>query len=199
METTKDRIIVAFHIGRGGRFNNAGHKSFIGEKKIGDFTNDLYSSFENLSNFKNRFGYDNTGNFNQKCILDLVTDENFEELEEVFGIKKEELGEEIYYDGGGNSTGLTQKEVDGGIGKINIDYDYNTTYTMFLDECDKDELLLIADSNEWNKQELIQKYFEYYDYKVDWSKFNEDYEGIITDELDFRKVDFEEYVKEEEV
>ena len=26
------KIIVAFHTGRGGRFNNAGHKTFIGEK-----------------------------------------------------------------------------------------------------------------------------------------------------------------------
>lgn len=27
----KNKIIVAFHVGRGGRFHNAGHKTFIGE------------------------------------------------------------------------------------------------------------------------------------------------------------------------
>lgn len=193
---TKERTIVAFHIGRGGKFYNAGHKTFIGEKKIGDFTNDLFLSFENVSNFKNRFGYDSTGNSDQKCILDLITDENFDELEEVFGIKKEELGEELYFDGGGNSTGLTQKNVNCGIGSIDIDGQYNTTYTIYLDECDKDELLLIINSNEWNKEELIQKYFEYHGYTVDWLNFNDDYCGIIDDEFDFGKTNFNNYIKE---
>lgn len=29
-------IIVSFHIGRGGRFNNAGHKTYLGEKNYQD-------------------------------------------------------------------------------------------------------------------------------------------------------------------
>lgn len=29
--TTSKNIIVSFHIGRGGRFNNPGHKTFLGE------------------------------------------------------------------------------------------------------------------------------------------------------------------------
>lgn len=33
---TENKIIVAFHIGRGGRFNNPGHKTFIGEKNLQD-------------------------------------------------------------------------------------------------------------------------------------------------------------------
>lgn len=32
----ENRIIVAFHIGRGGRFNNQGHKSYIGERDFQD-------------------------------------------------------------------------------------------------------------------------------------------------------------------
>lgn len=141
--------IVAFHIGRGGRFNNQGFKSFIGTcAGIGDFTNDLYPRYENESNYKERFGFDSTCNKNQKCILDLITDEQFEELDERFGIKEEDLGDLIYYDCGGNSTGLTSKEVDCGIGYIDIDGEYNSTYTVYLDDCSDDEIELISNSNE---------------------------------------------------
>ena len=34
-----NKIIVAFHVGRGGRFNNQGHKSYIGEKDFQDLLN----------------------------------------------------------------------------------------------------------------------------------------------------------------
>lgn len=34
VNNTEKRIVVAFHIGRGGRFNNAGHVTFIGEKNF---------------------------------------------------------------------------------------------------------------------------------------------------------------------
>ena len=34
MNTSSNKTIVYFHIGRGGRFNNQGHKSFNGEKNI---------------------------------------------------------------------------------------------------------------------------------------------------------------------
>lgn len=34
--STTSKIIVAFHIGRGGRFHNAGHVTFIGEKNFQD-------------------------------------------------------------------------------------------------------------------------------------------------------------------
>jgi len=37
-----EKTIVAFHTGRGGKFYNAGHVSFIGEKKINEFVNDLF-------------------------------------------------------------------------------------------------------------------------------------------------------------
>jgi hypothetical protein len=43
MKTTTPNIIVHFHVGRGGQFNNAGHKSFVGENDISDvisFRND---------------------------------------------------------------------------------------------------------------------------------------------------------------
>jgi len=39
---TAAKTIVAFHIGRGGQFFNAGFLSFEGEKKISDYTDDLF-------------------------------------------------------------------------------------------------------------------------------------------------------------
>lgn len=151
LETT----IVAFHIGRGGRFNNQGFLSFIGEEKIGKFTDDLFCNFENEKEFKTRFGFDSTDDKDQKCILDLITDRDFDELEEKFGITEEMLGEEIYFDGGGNSTGLTASEVESGIGRINIDQDYDTTYTCLLKDCDEKEIDAIKNSSYWNKEELL--------------------------------------------
>lgn len=40
-ENNKD-LIVAFHIGRGGRFYNSGHLSYLGEKDINDFVENLF-------------------------------------------------------------------------------------------------------------------------------------------------------------
>jgi hypothetical protein len=36
---TTEKVIVSFHIGRGGRFNNAGFKRYLGEKNIGEIIN----------------------------------------------------------------------------------------------------------------------------------------------------------------
>lgn len=145
--TFADTTIVAFHIGRGGRFNNAGHLSFIGAEKIGKFTEDLFPRYENQNAFKNRFGFDQTYNSRQKCILDLITDENFDELEEKFGITLEMLGEVRYYDAAGHDTGLTESECQTGVGRIEIDGNYNTTYACPLSDCNEQELQLIVGYN----------------------------------------------------
>lgn len=151
----KDKIIVAFHIGRGGRFNNQGFKTFIGEKKIGDFTDNLFLEFQNQNNFKNRFGYDKTYGSEQKCIVDLITDKNFDELEEKFGISELDLGHEIYIDSNGNSVGLYQYDVESGIGCIDIDGAYNTTYTCLIEDCDEEEIRKINESSNYKSIELI--------------------------------------------
>jgi len=93
----RNKKIVAFHIGRGGRYYNAGHLSYIGEYEISHFINDLFI---------------------------------------------QENGE--YFDGSENSVGLTEKEVETGIGRIDVDGLYDTTYCKFLDECNEEELELIA-------------------------------------------------------
>lgn len=151
--------IVAFHVGRGGQFYNPGHLTFIGFHEIGEFTERLFLTYENLQNFKNRFGFEYTGDTDQKCILDLVANKDFDELEEAFGITEEMLGEEIYTDGGGNFVGLTQKDVESGIGCIKIDGQYDTTSTCYLKDCSDSEINAIRNSNEYNKEKLLS-YFD---------------------------------------
>lgn len=41
-----EKIIVAFKIGRGGRFYNGGHKTYIGQQPINDFIGDLFLNEE---------------------------------------------------------------------------------------------------------------------------------------------------------
>jgi hypothetical protein len=157
---SNERKIVAFHIGRGGRFNNPGYLRFIGEKKIGDFTDDLYPDYENRADFKDRLGWDEEYEEGVKCILDYMTDRDLESLEKYYGITEDQLGEYGYFKGNGSHSGLYEKQVDSGIGRINIDNDYDTIYTAYLDECSDSEINAIIDSNVWNKEDLLDEYAE---------------------------------------
>lgn len=104
--------IVAFHIGRGGRFNNPGHLSFVGEHKIGDFTDNLWSP--------------------------TIIDENAED-----GYIDDERPEAEWTCESGDSVGLTNAMVASGIGRIEYDGEYDTTYTMYLKDVEQD-------SREWD-------------------------------------------------
>lgn len=107
--------IVAFHIGRGGRFYNGGHLTFLGEGKISDYTED--------------------------CFVPVKIDENSDsELPELIDDNSPEAE---WTDCNGNSVGLTNAEYQSGIGRIDIDGEYNTTYTMRLGDIEED-------SKEWD-------------------------------------------------
>jgi len=151
---TNEKTIIAFHIGRGGRFNNQGYLTFCGEKKIGDFTEDLFCNFENQNDFKKRVGFDSSHE-DVKCILDCLTDEDFDTLEENYGITKEMLGEKVYYAGNGSAVGLTEKDVESGIGRIDEDGEYDTTYTTYLDDLSEGEIEAIKRDNGYKSQEII--------------------------------------------
>lgn len=100
--TFKAETIVAFHIGRGGRFNNGGHLTFLGEGKISDYTED--------------------------CMNPVMIDENSDSDQPE--LIEDNSPEAEWTDYNGNSVGLTNAEYQSGIGRINIDLEYNTTYTM---------------------------------------------------------------------
>lgn len=93
-----EESIIAFHIGRGGRFYNPGYCTIKGEYDIRYYFNTLN--------------------------LFVPTDDEGNEIE----------GE--IYAGDGNGVGLTTSELETGIGKIDIDGEYNTTYTIRLKDID---------------------------------------------------------------
>lgn len=107
--------IVAFHIGRGGRFYNGGHLTFLGEGKISDYTEDCWPPVKIDEN--------------SDSDLPEPIDDNSPEAE--------------WTDCNGNSVGLTNAEYQSGIGRIDIDGEYNTTYTMRLGDIEED-------SKEWD-------------------------------------------------
>lgn len=188
---TLNNTIVAFHIGRGGDFYNQGHKSFIGEKEIGDFTDDLFIHYENEREIFTAI----KGRTNLEAkFYKAIEDNELNDAAKFFEKLGFTWGERMYFDGGGNPVGLTVAEAETGIGYINIDNDYDSTYTTYLKDCEEKELLLIAKSNEWNANALIEEYFE--DKNFDWSKFNGDYVGLIEQSF-CGPVDFEEFMKEE--
>ena len=92
-----EETIVAFRINGGG--GNRRRVSCLGEHKISDFTDDLFSP----------------------------VDEEGNEIE----------GE--YHDECGNGVGLTTEEARTGIGRIDIDGDYDTTYTLKLGDINYDD------------------------------------------------------------
>jgi hypothetical protein len=146
---TAENTIVAFHIGRGGHFYNQGHKTFLGEREIGEFTEDLFLNYENETRLWEEHGKEDE-------IFDLVYNEDFEALAAKYDIYPQDLGEKVYFDGSGNPVGLTKKEVDSGIGRIDIDGDYDTTYTQYLSDCDEREIEIIKKSDHWNKEEFLE-------------------------------------------
>jgi hypothetical protein len=186
--TTKSNTIVAFHVGRGGRFWNPGHKSFIGEHNIGYYTSDLFLYYENQSEIYNKIkGRPNLEEKFQEC-------QDNDDFSWFIG-KGFNFGEKIYFTETGCPVGLTLKEEESGIGEINTDGEYDTTSTCYLKDCSEAELKLILNSDEWNKINLIQEYFE--DENIDWGKFNGDYDALI--EAYFNgSFDVNDFLKEEE-
>lgn len=146
-------IIVAFHTGRGGRFYNAGHTTFIGEKSIDVFTSDLFIRFENENQVIPRIQENSILAKFESDILDAMSNNDLETLAE-YGISKEELGNRIYYTSGGHNTGLDVE--NDGTGCIDIDGEYNTTAACFIEDCSENEIELIIKNNDYKSAELCQ-------------------------------------------
>lgn len=139
MSTEPSRTaIVAFHISRGGKFNNPGHITYLGEKRIGEFISNLSPSYANASKVANIIG----DRPNLQWLFSKAFDGDIAAQNKLISIGLP-LGETIYLDDVGDNTGLTQSDVDTGIGRIDIDGIYNTTYSKRLMDCSDAELALI--------------------------------------------------------
>lgn len=145
LQEAAQNTIVAFHIGRGGHFWNPGHLTYIGENKIDKYVDDLFLGYENQSDIFSEIK--GRPNLEEKYFAAVEGDEAA--LSFFADRLKMPFGEKEYFDGGGNPVGLTEKEAESGIGRINIDNDYDTTYTCSLSDCEENELKAIRNSNEF--------------------------------------------------
>lgn len=100
-----------------------------------------------------------------------------------------------YADSNGNCM-ITFEEAKTGVGSLDWDGQYDTDTCFFLKDCSETDLLIILESQQLDKLNIIEEYFnECTDLDIDWVKFNGDYEGIIKDYFNF-DVDPEEYHEE---
>lgn len=84
-----------------------------------------------------------------------MTDHDFDQLEEKFGITEAMLGDEIYTDGNGNGVGLTVEEAQHDTGRIEEDGEYDTTYVCRLEDCSEEEWQLILDTNNYVSSDVL--------------------------------------------
>jgi hypothetical protein len=69
--------------------------------------------------------------------------ENYSDLRKI-GVSKKELGDACWNDSNGSFI-ITDADMQSGIGTSDIDGEYDTTYTKYLEDCDLQELELIRD------------------------------------------------------
>jgi hypothetical protein len=198
------KTIVAFHIGKGGRFWNPGHVSYIGKHEIGYFTDDLFCHYQFETEYRNIYSdypniIESLENFFD--VGDGETSQDIMDKYPIFrrlNIKLKDLGVYGYYDGSGNYTGLTQLEYESGVGSINIDGEYDTTYTKYIDDCDKDEMLLIINSDPYDLSELMKE-AGYSEYEI-FNSFNcisEMLDGYSLKYCDIEEISEDEYNDDE--
>jgi hypothetical protein len=123
------KAIVHFKIGRGGRFYNQGHLSCYGVDRKGHTCEDnLFINPENAEAVIKAL-------VDEGCDIDVVRDNLYDkghdEFCDMYGIARSELGEDVYFDGGGNYVGDLPDED----GNYHLDFDgpYDTRYGRAID------------------------------------------------------------------
>ncbi|NCX93142.1 MAG: hypothetical protein EBX40_00485 [Gammaproteobacteria bacterium] len=155
------KTIVAFHIGRGGEFYNQGHRTFLGEKEIGEFTDDLFLNFENQHSIYRKIQsryLPNLSSLYDAAIENIDDDKSIAaraRIEKFLGVK---FGELVYFDEGGNPVDLTAEEEATGLGRIDCDGEYDTTYTKYLEDCTDEELRLIVENRHVYVSDQVEEY-----------------------------------------
>jgi len=129
MDTNVLKKVAMFHIGRGGMFNNSGHLSFVGFKKIDDCHDWEQNTFSKSRDEKSRF----CSTFLTDCSGNVLM--NADEY---------------------------KKAIDEGIGTLDFDGVYDTTYTTYTEELSDDELYALSQ----NRLDGVDEILELYNYEV---------------------------------
>lgn len=170
--------IVAFHTGRGGRFYNAGHTTFLGEKKISEFTYNLFVIFEKEDDILSAIG--DRPNLIEK-FEECKNKKDFSFFEKL-GLN---AGEQIYTDGN-KPVGLSVAEAESGVGRIDIDGEYNTTSTCLVSDLSDSDIEIIIKSDVFDREYVLNEYAKYCgfeDYEIELMQYFEDYEKALINSL----------------
>lgn len=163
-KSSENTTIVYFHTGRGGHFNNGGHRTFQGTKNIGE----VLSLCDSSGHWSFLITRDEKGRF---CAP-------------------------YYADQNGNYL-ISENELVTGVGQLDWDTIYDTDTCFLLSECDENDLNLINESREWNKEHVIIEFFnECTDLVVDWTRFNGNYEGLIHDYFNYSNFEIEDHYQD---
>ena len=120
-----EKRVAMFHIGRGGRFYNSGHLTFVGFNKINECHDWQQNTFDKTRDEKGKF-----------CKPYLI-------------------------DCSGNvlmDADQYQEAVETGIGILNFDHDYDTTYTTYTDELSVAELEAMSENPYYGVDEVLEAY-----------------------------------------
>ena len=193
----KNQIILHFHTGRGGHFNNQGYVTFCGISNIEQVLQKLdcgkHNSFINYENeIEILKTLEKRDLRNLISLLEKCRDKSdFTEFTSKTGLK---LGEQWYCNGNGDKV-ISVEEAEKGIGTLNWDGAYDTDVCMLLSDCSESDLKIILRSDQYDKHDLIQQYFdENTEIKIDWAKFDSDrYADLINDYFNFNGIDVEDF------
>lgn len=159
---TKTSTVVCFHIGRGGRFNNAGHKTYIGRYNIDQTVSRIgdkqwtFWNYENEQEVLNKLLNDERCDLSESDILDLFTNRDIETLSK-YGIDESDLGK--YYLCDHNQKPLiSEDEYNTGVGVLDFDGEYDTIICKHIEDCSVSDLQLIYNEGE---SDLIDEAFNY--------------------------------------
>lgn len=134
-----NKTFCAFKVGRGGRFHNPNHVTFVGFRDINTFTSELFTAKENFWTIYRKLRDRKLFRLLDK--LDECRENNdFSFFEKKFGF---DFGKDVYTDGDTHLVGLNVE--NDGTGLINIDGGYNSTYVRFLEDCDENECQMILE------------------------------------------------------
>jgi len=156
--------LITFHVGRGGRFHNAGYKTYAGTNEtiddvrgqIGD-KHPSYLRYENIADVLTPFYH--KPNFQKIAdLIDNCENDNCYNPELLkYKITEDDLGKLIFV----NSQGSPMMcENEDGTGSINIDNDYDSYFVKTLEDCNQLELELYSENNEDKVFEYFESIFE---------------------------------------
>jgi hypothetical protein len=197
MTATENKTVVHFHIGRGGHYNNSGHRTFEGiadlQEVISQHSDSLFYNRENY--------YSILKDLESRRLTNLVgllescrNADDFSKFEAKTGLS---VGEPVHTDCNGTII-VDAESFDSLIGSLNWDYEYDTDVCQYLEDCNERELLTIANSRAWKSDDAIQEYFDKStELSIDWSRFNGKYADLIEEYFNSRSVDVQDFYNED--